>query len=301
MHTRKFFLSLILIIMPISLLACQSANGTETILVTSSPTIPATIAASPTQPDAITNTATIAVVPTIIPTSALTPTPLPIMRHTPPTLMLHRNNANFDSVQFLKDMIAILKENNLRVITYRDITNSPEITVAEQGHLFIITIDDIYLQYPIDLSVKEMIAVLQEAGFPAVLGVVTEGDYIDKETAQTLKELSAQGWDIATHTDEHRNLGEMEKTMPRTIYLELKTSMDKIERAIGVRPITLVLPEGQMVTDSKQLIRAGLLWAVGINGGVQYNTTRDIYYVGREGPDGSAALTFEFMLKRFNP
>ncbi len=278
------------------------------LLLTACQPTPVTSLPAPTQPAPTRATATLTPIPTFTPTPPPTaipspttsPTPLPLLRHTPPTLMLHRSNASFDAVQFLREMIAILKESEMRVVTYREISAHPEITATEQGKLFIITIDDIYLRYPMDDSIKEMISILKEAGYPAVLAVITEYDYAYPETVQTLKELSEAGWEIASHTDGHRNLGEMEKSMPRTIYLELKTSLDKIEKATGYRPITLVLPEGQMVNDSKQLIRAGLTWAVGINGGAQYNLTRKIFYVGREGPDGDAAQTFKNMLARFS-
>jgi peptidoglycan/xylan/chitin deacetylase (PgdA/CDA1 family) len=230
----------------------------------------------------------------------MTPTLDPI-RHTPPTLMLHRKNLSFDSVQFLKDFIVVLKQNNMCVITYQKIGKNPEITATQQGKLFIITIDDIYLRYPIDPSVLEMIALLRQAGYPAVLGVVTESAYAYPETARTLKELSAAGWEIASHTDQHSNLGVMAKTAPRYVYTEVQTSVDKIEKAVGVVTHTLVLPEGQMVNDSRFIKRAGIVWIVGINGGDTYDIRKDIVYVGREGPDGTAEQTFKIMMGRFNP
>lgn len=235
-----------------------------------------------------------------LPTSTLDPT-LTRIRHTPPTLMLHRNNLSFDAVQFLKDLIPILKQNQMHVITYRDISNNPDITAREQGRLFIISIDDIYLRYPIDPSVLQMIGVLRQAGYPAVLAVITESDYAYPETVKTLKELSDAGWEIASHTDKHSNLGEMEKTAPRYVYTEVQTSVDKITKAIGIQPYTLVLPDGQMVNDPRFIKRAGILWIVGINGGSTYNSAESMVYVGREGPDGSAAETFRVMMGRFNP
>ena len=196
-------------------------------------------------------------------------------------------------------MIGIIKENDLRVITYRDIQEDPAITATEQGKLFIISIGDIYLRYPMHESVLEMIALLQEAGYPAVLGIVTEGEFAYPETVAKLKELSDQGWEIASHTDNHRNLGEMERVSPRAIYLEVNDSLTKIEAAVGIRPITLILPEGQMVNDAKQLRRAKLIWVVGINGGTQYDSSRELLYVGRDGPYQSVQETYENMRKRF--
>jgi len=237
---------------------------------------------------------------TLTATASVTAT-LQARRRTPSTLMLHRSNTTFDSVQFLKDFIGLLQQNKVQVITYSQITKHPEMTATQQGKLFIISIDDIYLRYPIDPSVLEMIGLLRQAGYPAVLAVITEGNYAYPETVSTLKELSNAGWEIASHTDTHRNLGVMEKTAPRYVYTEVETSVDKIDNAIGVRPVTLVLPEGQMVNDPRFIQRAGILWIVGINGGDTYDSTRKMVYLGREGPDGDAAETFRVMMGRFNP
>lgn len=215
--------------------------------------------------------------------------------------MLHRNNPSFDAVQFLKDFVIVLKQNKMHVITYRDITNNPNITATEQGRLFIISIDDIYLRYPIDPSVLQMIAVLRQVGYPAVLAVITESDYAYPETVKTLTELSDAGWEIASHTDRHSNLGEMEKTAPRYVYTEVQTSVDKIEKAIGARPYTLILPDGQMVNDPRFIKRAGIIWIVGINGGKTYDSRKDMVYVGRDGPGSSAGETFRIMMIPFNP
>jgi peptidoglycan/xylan/chitin deacetylase (PgdA/CDA1 family) len=294
-NIRRFLLTWVCF----SLMACQNqaAPAATAAPVFESATATLTIPPAPTQ----TSTALPAPTNTAIPLPTLSPTALPVLRTTPPTLMLHRSNAKFDAVQFLGEMIEIIQENNLRVITYSDIQENPAITVAEQGKLFIITIDDIYLRYPMHESIKEMITLLQGAGYPAVLGIITEGDYAYPETAAKLKELSDQGWEIASHTDNHRNLGQMERVSPRAIYLEINDSMEKIEAAVGIRPITLILPEGQMVNDGKQLRRANLTWIVGINGGNQYDSSRDLLYVGRDGPAENAAETFKKMLKRFLP
>lgn len=237
-------------------------------------------------------TATFTTIPTI------TPTMDPI-RSTPPTIMLHRPNLNFDSLSFLKDLLVILKQESVKVVTYRDISEDPAMTATEKGRLFIITIDDIYLPYPVDPKVMEMITAIRETGFPAVLSVVTLGDYAYPETVSLLKELSDEGWEIATHTNNHDNLGIMESKAPRAVGPEISISMDKIEKAIGIRPITLVLPEGQMVNNAEPLKEAGVIWAVGINGGVTYDDQRILHYVGRESPAKTAEQTFKNMKARF--
>lgn len=245
-------------------------------------------------------TLTLTSTPVSLPTDAPTITPtLDPIRNTPPTIMLHRPSATFDSIAFLKDLIAILKQNDMKVITYRDIYNDPAITATEKGKLFIITIDDIYLPYPMHADFLAMINLLRAAGYRAVLGVVTDTEYADPQTSALLKELSNSGWEIATHTNKHANLGEMEKTAPRYVFTEVSTSMDKIEKAIGIRPITLILPEGQMVNDVRFIKRAKIFWCVGINGGVTYDSTKDFIYVGRESPAETAEKTFQNMRNRF--
>ena len=242
--------------------------------------------------------ATVTSSPTPIYTPSAIPTFDPI-RKTPPTLMLHRPNLNFDSLAFIKDFIALLKLNNMQVVTYRYIHDHPDITAIEQGKLFIITIDDIFLAYPIDKRVLEMIHLLREAGYPAVLGVVTETDAPDKNNVALLNDLVKSGWEIATHTDTHANLGRLEEASLKMVYNEVTVSMDKIEKATGVRPITLVLPEGNMVNNVDTIQEAGIYWIVGISDGVTYDSRDPIHYVGREGPYKNAGRTFRLMQERF--
>ena len=248
------------------------------------------------------STFTVTAFPTVTPTFISTPTIVPTwspIRSTPPTLMLHRPSLQFDSLAFLKDFVKILQQNEMKVVTYRDIYKSPEITAMEQGKLFIITIDDISLAYPMDKRVVEMTDVLQEAGYTAVLGVVTQTDYPYPETVARLKQLSESGWEIASHTDNHANLGKLEKASTQLVYDEVLPSLDKIEKTIGIRPITLVLPEGQMVNNRETLSNMGLYWVVGINGGIAYYSRDKIIYVGREGPDKNAEYTYKIMKMRF--
>jgi peptidoglycan/xylan/chitin deacetylase (PgdA/CDA1 family) len=252
------------------------STSTETPLPPATPILPAT--------------------PTFIPTAIPTYRPL---RSTPPTLMLHRPNLTFDSLAFLKDFIQLLKLNNMEVVTYRYISDHPDITAIDKGRLFIISIDDIFLPYPIDKRVLEMIRILREAGYPAVLGVVTETNYVDPNNAALLKELSDAGWEIATHTDTHANLGKLEKSSSRMVYNEVAVSMDKIQKVTGVRPITLVLPEGQMVSYLYTIQRTGIRWIAGISDGITYDARAPIIYVGREGPYKNAASTWRVMKQRF--
>ncbi len=264
----------------------------------------------PTQQASMTNAPTktgTQLVPSLTPTVTQTatpqntPTPLPNQRQTPLTLMLHRPNAKFDTLTFLKDFIAILDQEELQVVTYRNLSQNPDLSATQQGKLFIITIDDIYLRYPIAPDVLQMIDLLKEAGYPAVLGVITENDYTDPETVATLKELSGMGWEIATHTDTHRNLLDVQQISPKAIYPEIKTSLDKLENALGMRPITLILPLGQMTYGDEQIKRSEVQWVVGINGGQEYKISAAYFYLGREGPAGSARETFDVIKHRFNP
>jgi peptidoglycan/xylan/chitin deacetylase (PgdA/CDA1 family) len=98
----------------------------------------------------------------------------------------------------------------------RDIYNNRSITATEKGRLFIITIDDFLLPYPVHADFLAMIDLLREAGYPAVLGVVTDTGFADPQTAALPKELSDSGWEIATHTNTHANLGEMENVRRAT-------------------------------------------------------------------------------------
>ncbi len=259
------------------------------------PTMTATAAsASPTAESARPLT------PTVLPS----PTPVPTydtLRRTPPTLMLHKSNPNFDAVQFIKDFLPLVKARGLRGVTYQQITAQPDITAEQAGKLFIFTIDDIALQAPIDPSIQAMIDLLREAGYSAVLGIISEGKLPDPNTARQLKELAEAGWELAVHTDSHADLHELEKIAPKGTRLEIRTCSDKIYDATGVRPITVVLPYGSMVANREILTRENIRWAVGITAGERYRTTNDVYYVGREGPTPDAERTLQAMIDRFSP
>lgn len=214
--------------------------------------------------------------------------------------MLHRSNLDFDAVAFLKDFVRILQEQQIHMVTYQDLTRQPDLTAAEQGRLMILTIDDISLQAPIDPSILQMIEILREAKYPAVLGIVTEGKLPDLETAATLKALAAEGWELAMHTENHVDLHVLEQTSPYGARLEIRTCAEKIFNATGVKADTLVLPYGSMVADKKIIYRENVRWVVGIVGGEKYRTTHPMYYVGRDGPAGDAQRTYEALVQRFN-
>ncbi len=297
--SRAFSLPLIIMALPALLLSgCAGAPA----LPPSMPTLPPALTLSSTPPNTpfpLSPVITLTFTPSLLPSP--TSPPLFQIRHTPMTLMLHPGTAVFDPVAFLKGFIALLEENNIRVITYQDILEDPGITAREQGKLAIITIDDVFLQAPPNPSVEKMISLLLEAGYPAVLGVVTQGSVPNEETVGLLQRLGEGGWEIATHTDTHLNLGELEKSSPGLVSLQVGISQDKIENAIGVRPAALILPYGQNVYDMRLLGNVGIIWVVGIPGGNSYDTAQNIHYVGREGPDGSPLATFTVMMRRFNP
>jgi peptidoglycan/xylan/chitin deacetylase (PgdA/CDA1 family) len=214
--------------------------------------------------------------------------------------MLHRQSTSFDPVPFTKDFVAILKANDFHVVTYRYIDEHPEITATEKGRLFIITIDDVNLQGEIDKSMAEIIAAIEDAGYPAVLGVITQGLAANENTVARLKELQAKGWEIAMHGDTHADLSDLEKYSTDGVKNELHTCADKIEQATGVRPTTLILPYGAMIAGIETLRRENIRFVAGIGGGNVYRTSNVVYYVGREGPTKDAEYTYKILQDRFN-
>jgi hypothetical protein len=278
------------------LTACTLAPPQATPTLSPSATASPSSTSTPVPPSSTpSQTATI----TITPTASDTPTPLPEMRLAPMTIMLHRPSSSFDSITFLQDFIGIIQEEELQVVTYEDLSEQPDLTALQHNQLMIITIDDVYLQYPLDKPMLQMIDLLKQAGYPAVLGVITEGDYQDPDTSATLQQLSELGWEIASHSDTHRNLLDVQDVSPKAIYPEIKASLDKIETAVGVRPITLVLPFGQMTYGDEQIKRSEVQWVIGINGGNEFKMSAAYYYIGRTGPAGSAQDTYNNMKIRF--
>jgi hypothetical protein len=71
------------------------------------------------------------------------------------------------------------------------------------------------------------------------------------------------------------------------VRFEVRRSQDCIEAINSIRPITLILPEGQMVENARLLYKEKIRWAVGITGGERFDVTDMLIYVGREGPTGT--------------
>ena len=218
---------------------------------------------------------------------------------TPPTIMLHESHEGFDAPKFLQEMLNAANQRGMQTVTYAQIENDPELLNNGSGDLLIITIDDISLQSKLDPSIQEMISILLESKSVAVLGVTTEGDYVNPETSQTLRELISKGWQIASHGDAHRNLLEIESESPGEVKHDIRNSKEKILSATGVDTNVLILPYGQMVNDARLLYKVGIKWAVGISGGSTLDIKDRIIYVGRQAPAGSGEETLELMLRPF--
>ena len=217
----------------------------------------------------------------------------------PPTIMFHESHEDFDAPEFLRQVLVASSQRNMHIVTYSQLEAQPELLKNGAADLLIITIDDISLQAKIDPSVLEMIKILLEADAVAVLGVVTEGDSPDPETAATLRDLHDRGWEIASHGDTHRNLLEIELESPGHVRFDIRDSKEKIFDAIGVEPNVLILPYGQMVNNARLLYKEGIKWAVGISGGHTIDLTDRVIYVGRQGPAGSGEETLQLLLSRY--
>ena len=230
-----------------------------------------------------------------------TPTALPSVRQVPMTLMLNQPTSSLDSVAFLEEMIPLIEQEGLQVVTYNRLNEDPDLTFTAQGKLMIITIDNIYLKYPINDKIMQMIDMLKEAGYPAVLGIITEGERADPETSATLRELTELGWEIASNSDTYRNLLEVQQIAPKSIADEIDISLDKVQTATGIRPTTFILPYGAMIDEDEQIKRTDVIWIVGFYGGETYDTDAAYYYVGRQNPAGTPEQTLTTMKQRFNP
>lgn len=213
--------------------------------------------------------------------------------------MLHPRHAGFDAPTFLRGFLAAASEHLLHTVTYSQLEADPSLLDDGSMQILIITIDDVFLQAPLDPSVEEMIDILREASAVAVLGIVTEGKAADPETAATLQELSSLGWEIASHGDSHRNLHEIELESPGHVRYDIRDSLDKLEDVLGARPRVLILPYGQMVSDARLLHKEGIKWAVGISGGQMIDLTDRLIYVGRQPPLADPSETLDVMLRPF--
>ncbi|MCC7206588.1 MAG: polysaccharide deacetylase family protein [Anaerolineae bacterium] len=207
----------------------------------------------------------------------------------PPTLMLHPREKD---IAQLPRILAWLTDNDYRTILYADLARAVRGETPLPAKTALITIDDLGSHY-IEPEFYTIADLIEESGHRASFGVVT------RSTPQrsphewgVLRELSARGFEMNTHTSTHSVLSDLE-TMDE-MREEIAGSAAMLADGLGAHPVSLIVPYGDVYTPERfrifdqrifdAALEAGLDFVVGIVQGRTIPPDMPApYYVGRVG------------------
>jgi peptidoglycan/xylan/chitin deacetylase (PgdA/CDA1 family) len=159
----------------------------------------------------------------------------------PPTLMLHTK----DKWQLSK-ILNWLADNEYNSINYVDLLAFIEKNKPLPAKPVILTIDDIGSHYiqPYFLAMAEMVEAM---GYKGVFGVVTrESPARTPDIWAKLRGLAERGWEMDSHTNRHVSLPRLQTA--EEVREEITSSIKRIEDGIGIRPMAMIAPYGNVLT-----------------------------------------------------
>lgn len=222
----------------------------------------------------------------------------------PPTLMLHPREKDLGQ---LPRVLKWLTDNDYRTLVYADLAQALRGETTLPARTALITIDDLGSHY-IEPEFYTIADLIEDAGHRASFGVVTRSgpDRSPREWG-VLREFSARGFEMNTHTNTHSVLSDLETT--DEVREEIMGSAAMLADALGVPPVSLIVPYGDVYVPDRfrvfdqrifdAALEAGLDFVVGI---VQGRTIppdmQAPYYVGRVGV-GVDAFQTSWWLEHF--
>ncbi|CAN7552758.1 polysaccharide deacetylase family protein [Paenibacillus sp. LjRoot153] len=133
-------------------------------------------------------------------------------------------------------------------LTLDEFASVLEHKMPSPAHPVLLTFDDGYAN-----NAEVALPILQKHKFPATLylstGLVNTPGYL---TWPQIHELSAAGWDIASHTVTHPHLPKLSKKAQR---VEILAARDKIEQELGKPADTFAYPYGDYNRTTLRLLR----------------------------------------------
>ena len=195
-----------------------------------------------------------------------------------PILMYHHvalkrpQSSYYVSPETFDDQMAWLKDNGYQVISYDAFYQA----LANQGELpakaAVITFDDGNLNQYINAY-----PILKKYGYSATFFVTIK--YLDQPgfmTWKMLKEMSANGMTIASHTYTHRLLTKLDDN---TVYQDMKNSKDILEKELGKPVVYLAYPGGDYNTSTISMAKkAGYLSALSTRHGIIHDYNKSNYF-----------------------
>ncbi len=210
------------------------------------PSTAATLTETPLPP---TGTATVTRTPTITPT--FTPSPLPTATWVAqgpnhvfvPILLYHRiavspiGSRYYVTPENFDGQMKLLRDWGYETITIEMLLKAINEGAELPPRPIILTFDDGHLD-----NYTTALPILQKYGFTGVEYVVY--NFVGVEgymTFDQLKELAAAGWELGSHSMNHRDLPKLEPVFQRN---EVVVSRTKLEEALGVPILTFAYPFG---------------------------------------------------------
>ncbi|MBA4383720.1 MAG: hypothetical protein C0410_03210 [Anaerolinea sp.] len=273
-------LYLVLLIM-IGISACQGSSPLSILSPTETPLPPtATATLAPTA----TVTATPTITPTLAPTATSTPSKvtIPAGSVTAPILLYHRVSTNSETQdsqynippEKFEEQMQWLFDNGYQTITVSDLAN----LIYNGGEIplrpVVITFDDGNLD-----MYDNVFPILKKYGYVATFYVVES--YVngkDMVSADQLKELIKNGWEIGSHSKTHSHLPALnEENLPE----EIRLSKLNLEEKLGVGINSFAYPFGEINDNIIRLTsNFGYKSAVGLGNSVTHSIN-SIFYLYR--------------------
>ena len=217
-----------------------------------------------------TATATTTLTPTITPTATIPPTPTTTRvpqgpdAVTVPILLYHRidvspiNSQYYVPPEKFEEQMKLLHDWEYTVIPIDTLVTAIQEGADLPPHPVIITFDDG------DISVYEnAFPIMQKYGLTGVVYIV--GNYMNEPgymSAAQIRELADAGWEVGSHSMNHRDLRQIDPAMQR---FEVVESRDVIEEATGASVDTFAYPFGFMGSNGGEFVHAaGYIAAMGL-------------------------------------
>ena len=166
---------------------------------------------------------------------------------TPTSIMLH----SADAVYGMKWLVRTIEKNGLQTLTYRQVSSLWKQGLCPPANTILVSLDDLGTGW-LRKEFRDMIRVFTDKGFVLTLGVVTGTE--ESPQSETiwdyLKDLDAQGVEIASHSARHSLL---EKLNEEDLRFESEESYRILCQRLGRCPVTFILPFGRG-SESKRVM-----------------------------------------------
>lgn len=198
----------------------------------------------------------------------------------------------------MRELAQVIIDNGLQTITYRTMMEGINKGLCPPDNAIIVSLDDMGTSW-LRPVFKDMIKEFTDSGLVLVAGVVTHSEQ-DPEIWEYLRQIEAQGIEVASHSINHLTLTAISEP---AVEEEMIGSYDMICEYLGTCPITFILPGGHGVDDPRIYDMASGYYdiLIGIQGGRAFGSEPP-YYLGRIPPNNDdQTITLTLLENSFLP